>query len=292
MAREIDRASWRRARSRCVEAIRVLLLPSDPNDERNVIMEIRAGAGGEEAALFAAELFRMYVRYAERRRWAVETHVASRETGIGGLREVILQINGDGAYSRLKYEGGVHRVQRVPATEASGRIHTSTVTVAVLPEADEVDVQIDEARTCASTSCARPVPAASRSTPPTPRCASRTCPPAWWSSARTRSRSTRTRPRRWASCARACWSSSSGGARGGGRGPPEHGRLRRSLREDPDLQLPAEPRHRSPHRPGPAQPAAVLDGDIDRLLDALIQTDQARLLANLDADGLRLTAPR
>jgi peptide chain release factor 1 len=128
-----------------VEALRVQLLPRDPNDERNVIMEIRAGAGGDEAALFGAELFRMYVRYAERRRWGVET-LSFSETGIGGLREAILQVTGDGAYSRLKYEGGVHRVQRIPATESSGRIHTSTVTVAVLPEADEVDIHIDEDR--------------------------------------------------------------------------------------------------------------------------------------------------
>jgi peptide chain release factor 1 len=126
-----------------LERLRVLLLPHDPLDERNVIMEIRAGTGGEEAALFAAELFRMYVRYAERRRWAVET-ISLNETGIGGLREAIVQLKGEGAYSRLKFEGGVHRVQRVPETESGGRIHTSTATVAVLPEADEVDVQIDD----------------------------------------------------------------------------------------------------------------------------------------------------
>ena len=126
-----------------LERLRVLLLPRDPNDERNVIIEIRAGTGGDEATLFAAELFRMYSRYAERRRWQTELLSAS-ETGIGGLREVIFEVRGQGAYSRLKYEGGVHRVQRVPQTESSGRIHTSTATVAVLPEADEVDVQIDE----------------------------------------------------------------------------------------------------------------------------------------------------
>jgi peptide chain release factor 1 len=125
------------------EALRVQLLPHDPNDERNVIMEIRAGTGGEEAALFAQELFRMYTRYAERHDWKTEVLTAN-ETGIGGLREVIFQVHGDGAYSRLKYEGGVHRVQRVPETESSGRIHTSTATVAVLPEADEVDVRIDD----------------------------------------------------------------------------------------------------------------------------------------------------
>jgi peptide chain release factor 1 len=126
-----------------VDELRVLLLPKDPHDEKNVIVEIRAGTGGEEAALFAAELFRMYKRYAERRRWQTELLTAN-ETGIGGLREVIFEVRGQGAYSRLKYEGGVHRVQRVPETESSGRIHTSTATVAVLPEADEVEVQIDE----------------------------------------------------------------------------------------------------------------------------------------------------
>ena len=132
-----------REEAELLERLRLLLLPRDPNDDKNVIIEIRAGTGGEEAALFAAELFRMYVRYAERRRWQAEV-LTSSETGIGGLREVILEVRGQGAYSRLKYEGGVHRVQRVPETESSGRIHTSTVTVAVLPEADEVEVQIDD----------------------------------------------------------------------------------------------------------------------------------------------------
>jgi peptide chain release factor 1 len=129
--------------ARLTESLRVHLLPSDPNDERDVIMEIRAGTGGEEAALFAAELYRMYVRYAERHRWQTELLTAN-ETGIGGMREVIFDVHGGGAYSRLKYEGGVHRVQRVPETESSGRIHTSTATVAVLPEADEVEVAIDD----------------------------------------------------------------------------------------------------------------------------------------------------
>ena len=122
-----------------------LLVPRDPNDERNVILEIRAGTGGEEASLFAAELFRMYGRYAEQQGWRVDMMSASH-TGLGGFKEVIALIEGRGVYSRLRFEGGVHRVQRVPVTEASGRIHTSTVTVAVLPEADEVDVQIDEVK--------------------------------------------------------------------------------------------------------------------------------------------------
>jgi len=124
------------------ERLRRRLLPKDPNDDRNVIVEIRAGAGGDEAGLFAADLFRMYSRYAENNRW--KTHLLSaHESGIGGFKEVIFQVNGKGAYSRLKYESGVHRVQRVPETESSGRIHTSTATVAVLPEMEEVEVEID-----------------------------------------------------------------------------------------------------------------------------------------------------
>ena len=142
MANELVDEKQRRE-AELVERLRVLLLPRDPNDDRNVIIEIRAGAGGEEAALFGAQLFRMYTRYAERHRWQSEILTAN-ETGIGGLKEVIFEVNGDGAYSRLKFEAGVHRVQRVPETESSGRIHTSTATVAVLPEADEVDIQIDE----------------------------------------------------------------------------------------------------------------------------------------------------
>lgn len=124
------------------DELKVLLLPKDPNDEKNVIVEIRAGAGGDEAALFAAELYRMYVMYAEQHNWKVDM-MNLNENGIGGYKEVIFMINGKGAYSRLKYESGVHRVQRVPVTESGGRIHTSTATVAIMPEADEVDVDID-----------------------------------------------------------------------------------------------------------------------------------------------------
>jgi peptide chain release factor 1 len=129
--------------ARLLEELRVLLLPRDPNDERDVILEVRAGAGGEEAALFAAEVLRMYLRYAGRHKFATEV-LSLNETGIDGIKEAIVQVRGDGAYSRLKFEGGVHRVQRVPATESSGRTHTSTVTVVVMPEADEVEVEIDE----------------------------------------------------------------------------------------------------------------------------------------------------
>ena len=123
--------------------LKLLLIPTDPNDEKNVILEIRAGTGGDEATLFAAEMVRMYSRYAERQRWKFEVLEAS-ESGIGGLKEAIVLIEGDKVYSKLKHESGVHRVQRVPQTEASGRIHTSAITVAVLPEAEEVDVKIDQ----------------------------------------------------------------------------------------------------------------------------------------------------
>ena len=125
------------------QELKVLLVPRDPNDSRNVFVEIRAGTGGEEAALFAAQLFRMYQRYAEARRWKVEI-VDRDDTGIGGIKAITALIEGDGAFSRLKYESGVHRVQRVPETEASGRIHTSAATVAVLPEAEDVDVKVEE----------------------------------------------------------------------------------------------------------------------------------------------------
>ncbi|WP_143317446.1 peptide chain release factor 1 [Clostridium sp. HBUAS56017] len=123
--------------------IQILLLPKDPNDDKNVFVEIRGGAGGEEAALFAANLFRMYTRYAENNRWSVEL-MSANETDIGGFKEVVFMIKGSGAYSKLKYESGVHRVQRVPDTESSGRIHTSTATVAVLPEVDDVEIEINE----------------------------------------------------------------------------------------------------------------------------------------------------
>ncbi len=138
---EIDELERRQALLE--DELRHLLIPRDPNDEKNVFLEIRAGAGGDEAGLFAADLVRMYSKYAERQKWKVDV-MDARPTGIGGLKEAVLLIQGRGAWSRLKFERGVHRVQRVPATESSGRIHTSTVTVAVLPEAEEVDVKVDE----------------------------------------------------------------------------------------------------------------------------------------------------
>ena len=143
LAREqIDEA--RKTAEECENELKIMLLPRDPNDDKNVIVEIRGGAGGEESALFAAVLFRMYSMYSERRGFGVEV-VSSNETELGGFKEISFTVSGDGAYSRFKFEGGVHRVQRVPETEAGGRIHTSTVTVAVLPEAEEVDLELDEA---------------------------------------------------------------------------------------------------------------------------------------------------
>ena len=124
------------------EELKILLLPKDPNDDKNVIVEIRGGAGGDEAALFAAQLYRMYVMYAESNRWKIDM-MNLNENGIGGFKEVVFMINGQGAYSKLKYESGVHRVQRVPVTESGGRIHTSTATVAIMPEAEDVDVELD-----------------------------------------------------------------------------------------------------------------------------------------------------
>jgi peptide chain release factor 1 len=144
MARE-EIAKLEARETNLVEDLKVALLPRDPNDDRNVIVEIRAGAGGEEAALFASEILRMYSRYALEHRFATDL-MSLNETGIGGIKEAILEVAGDGAYSRFKFEGGVHRVQRVPSTESSGRIHTSTATVIVMPEADEVEVSIDEER--------------------------------------------------------------------------------------------------------------------------------------------------
>lgn len=142
MLKEENAASKKRV-AELEHELKVLLLPKDPNDDKNVVVEIRAGAGGDEAALFAAELYRMYVHYIETRHWKMEL-VNVDETGIGGMKEVEFMVSGQGAYSVLKYESGVHRVQRVPETESGGRIHTSTASVAVIPEAEEVDVQIDE----------------------------------------------------------------------------------------------------------------------------------------------------
>ncbi|HUR37209.1 MAG TPA: peptide chain release factor 1 [Terriglobales bacterium] len=139
---EEELAKLEERKSKIEEELKVLLVPKDPNDEKNVILEIRAGTGGDEASLFAAEMFRLYTRYAESKRWKVEV-LSSSESGVGGMKEVIAIIEGQRVYSQLKYESGVHRVQRVPATETQGRVHTSAITVAVLPEAEDVDVKIE-----------------------------------------------------------------------------------------------------------------------------------------------------
>ena len=146
--KELVEEEWNTSRAgmeAAAEELKILLLPTDPNDERNVVVEIRGGAGGDEAALFASVLYRMYTLYAESRRWKTEM-VSVSETELGGFKEVSFMIEGEGAYSRLKYESGVHRVQRVPETETQGRVHTSTVTVAVLPEAEDVEIDINPSR--------------------------------------------------------------------------------------------------------------------------------------------------
>ena len=150
---EAELEELREKKPRIEDEIQLMLVPKDPRDEKNIILEIRAGTGGDEAALFAADLFRMYTKYAERKKWKVEIMDMS-SIGIGGIKEVIASIQGKGAYSRMKYESGTHRVQRVPATETSGRIHTSAATVAVLPEAEEVDIKVEEKDLRVDTFCA------------------------------------------------------------------------------------------------------------------------------------------
>ena len=183
-----------RARERSLEErLRTMLVPRDARDDKNVLVEIRAGAGGDEAALFAADLARMYTKYAERHGLKLEV-LDTHPTGQGGFKEVILSIQGKGAWSRLKFERGVHRVQRVPATESAGRIHTSTVTVAVLPEAEDVDVKVDD-KDLKVDVYRSSGPGGRASTPPTRRCASRTCRRGSSSPARTSARRSRTGPR-------------------------------------------------------------------------------------------------
>lgn len=150
---EIEQADLIKKKEEVERDLKLLIIPKDPNDEKDIILEIRAGTGGEEAALFAANLFKMYTKYAEKRRWKVEV-IDLSITGIGGFKEIIASIQGKGAYSRLKFEKGVHRVQRIPVTEAGGRIHTSAATVAILPEAEEVDIKVDEKDLRVDTFCA------------------------------------------------------------------------------------------------------------------------------------------
>ena len=183
--------------------LKILLLPKDVNDDKSVIMELRGGAGGEEAALFAHSLMRMYTMYVQSRGWELEV-LNLNETELGGVKEAILAVNGAGAYNRLKYESGVHRVQRVPETETQGRIHTSTATVAVMPQAEEVDLVIDPKDLRIDTF--RSSGAGGQHINKTSSAIRVThIPPEWWWSARTNAASSRIRIRRWRSCAAACW---------------------------------------------------------------------------------------
>ena len=179
MARGRARDAARPSVDELAQQIRVALLPKDAMDDRNVVLEIRAGTGGDEASLFAGDLFRMYERFAALQGWKVEVISASEGT-MGGFKEIIAEVKGRGAFAKLKFESGVHRVQRVPDTETQGRIHTSAATVAVLPEVEEVDVDIKQRRSARSTPCARRAPAASTSTRPNRRSASPICRPASW----------------------------------------------------------------------------------------------------------------
>ena len=183
------------------EDIKFMLIPADPADEKDIIVEIRAAAGGDEAAIFAGDLYKMYERFASSQGWKTETLDVSPSEA-GGYKEISFKVKGDKVYSIMKFESGVHRVQRVPKTESQGRIHTSTATVAVLPEADEIDVEINENDLRIDVYRAGG-PAASASTRPTPPCVSRIFPPAWWYSPKTRRASCRTRSLPWRFCARA-----------------------------------------------------------------------------------------
>ena len=227
--------------------LKVLLLPRDPNDEKNVLLEIRAGTGGDEAALFAGELFRMYSRFAERQGWKMDVMTFS-ETGIGGIKEAIASIEGKRVYSQLKYESGVHRVQRVPATEASGRIHTSTATVAVLPEAEEVDIQVNEKDIRVDTFCSSGPGGQSVNTTYSAVRITHFPDRARRLSAGREVTDQEPREGDEGAAGAPVRNRDEQAAGGDGKGPPQPGRHRPALREDPHLQRPAEPHHRSPHQ--------------------------------------------
>jgi protein subunit release factor A len=254
------------------EEIKVLLLPKDPNDEKNVILEIRAGTGGDEASLFAAEIFRMYTRFAEQHRWKVEV-LSMSESGVGGYKEVIAIIEGERVYSQMKWESGVHRVQRVPATETQGRVHTSAITVAVLPEAEEVDIKIEAKDLRIDTFCSSGPGGQSVNTTYS---AVRITHIAHEHGGQLPGREVADQESRQghARAAFAAVRDGDGQAEcGAGQGAQGAGGHRRPQREDPHVQLPAEPHDRSPHwpdaapaRPGHGRPAAADCGCADRAL--------------------------
>ena len=259
------------------EEIRLAMVERDPNDDKNVIVEIRAGTGGDEAALFAGDLYKMLTRYAERRGYSVEV-LSQSPSEVGGFKEVTFSIKGDAAYSVFKYEGGTHRVQRVPKTESQGRIHTSTATVAVLPEAEEVDVQIDpnDLQIDVYRSSG---PGGNRSTRPTRRSGSPTSRPASWSRCRTRSPSSRTARRRCGSCAPGC---SSGRSRSSRRRSPRSGAPRSGTGERSEkIRTYNFPQDRvTDHRVKLTASGVdrVLDGELDEFTDALSAEEKRRRL--------------
>ena len=238
-----------------IEELKVLLLPRDPADDGDVILEVRPGTGGEEAALFAAELLRMYLRYAERHRFRAEV-ISLNETGIGGVKEAIVEIAGDGAFCRLKFESGTHRVQRVPATESSGRIHTSTATVVVLPEAEEEEVVIDEERDLRIEVKRASGPGGQSRQHD--RFGGPDHPPAVRPGGRDPGRAEPAQEQGQGdvrSSGPGSPTPSAQAARGRFGGPAIDDRLGRPGRQDPDLQLPPGPGHRPPDRDGPVEPA-------------------------------------